>query len=213
MTKPKPKPNAKPGKSKPAAAFGDAVLHRPPVPPWQETNGLYLAGQAEIDEADKTALEMEARWGCGRLRLMVGAELREKFDRQRYLQNQAIWWGDLEAVRRESRRMIAAWRALDRAATQAGGEPTPPEVWEVRLPDGTVAAIVREEAAAGLVQAQGRHVAVYALPEVGRLLAGFPALLRAKQIWPGATVESVREPVDPLYAIETTPLPIDEVPF
>jgi ectoine hydroxylase-related dioxygenase (phytanoyl-CoA dioxygenase family) len=54
------------------------------------------------------------------LRLLVGPELREKFDRQRYLLNQSIWHGELEDVRRESGRMVNAWHALDRAAEAAG---------------------------------------------------------------------------------------------
>ena len=41
---------------------------------------------------------------------------REKFDRQRYLVNQAIWHGELEDVRRETGRMVNAWLALDRVA-------------------------------------------------------------------------------------------------
>ena len=68
---------------------------------------------------------MEAKWGCDRLRLLVGPELREKFDRQRYLFNQAIWHGELEAVRREANRMVVAWQTLDRAATAAGKGVTP----------------------------------------------------------------------------------------
>ena len=71
---------------------------------WARTHGTYLAGRAYIDGADETASEMEAKWGADRLRLLVTPELREKFDRQRYLFNAAIWHGDLESVRRESGR-------------------------------------------------------------------------------------------------------------
>ena len=103
-----------------------------------------------IGEADRLASEMEQVWGVGRLRLLVSPHLREKFDRQRYLFNQAIWHGDLEAVRTQSARLIAAWVALDKFAVGADEPSLSPEVWEVRLEDGTVAAIVRspEEARA-----------------------------------------------------------------
>ena len=87
---------------------------------WARTNGTYLTGRAYIDGADETASEMEAKWGADRLRLLVSPELREKFDRQRYLLNQAIWHGELEDVRREANRMTTAWLALDRAAAAAG---------------------------------------------------------------------------------------------
>ncbi len=88
------------------------------------------------------ALAMETKWGAGRLRLLVTPELREKFDRQRYLLNAAIRYGDLEAVRREAKRMVTAWLALEKAATAAGKPAISPLVWEVALADGTVAAIV-----------------------------------------------------------------------
>ena len=61
---------------------------------WASTPGTYIAGQANIDGADKVAVEMEKKWGCDRLRLLVDTELREKFDRQRYLFNAAVWHGD-----------------------------------------------------------------------------------------------------------------------
>src|SRR4051794_31729709 len=109
---------------------------------WARNPSTYIAGRAYLDGADETAAEMEAKWGCDRLRLLVSPELREKFDRQRYLLNQAIWHGELEAVRRESGRMVNAWFALDRAGESAGASKLPREVWEVPLADGSVAAIV-----------------------------------------------------------------------
>jgi hypothetical protein len=57
---------------------------------WADTPGTYIAGRANIDGADAVAIEMERKWGCDRLRLLVSTELREKFDRQRFLLNQAI---------------------------------------------------------------------------------------------------------------------------
>jgi hypothetical protein len=196
------------------ALFADRTFDRPAIPAWQETNGLYLAGQSELDGLDTLAGDMERKWGCDRLRLLVSAELREKFDRQRYLTNQAIWHGDLEAVRTQARRMMAAWRALDRAATTAGAETMAPEVWEVTLSDGGVAAIVREDWHARLVSGQGRFVRVYALSEIGRLLAAFPSLAECKVVFPGATVTHVRTNVgDPLDAVHDTSAPLDEIPF
>jgi hypothetical protein len=103
---------------------------------WARTPGTYIAGRAYLDGADETASEMEAKWGCDRLRLLVGPELREKFDRQRYLLNQAIWHGELEAVRREAGRMVAAWQALDRAAVAAGKQPISPLSGRSPLEDG-----------------------------------------------------------------------------
>ena len=183
-------------------------------PKWQETVGMHIAGQSEIDEADKLAVEMEEKWGVDRLRLIVDAGLREKFDRQRYLFNQAVWRGDLEAVRREAKRMIAAWRVLDRVADEIGAPVRPAEVWEVGV-NGGVAAIVRSDQDARQVIAEGRHVAVYTLAEVGRLIAQFPALMAVKEHFPGAQVQPARRPdPDPLYAVADSMAPLDDaIPF
>lgn len=171
---------------------------------WAKTLGTYISAQAHIDGADQTALTMEQRWGAGRLRLLVSPELREKFDRQRYLLNQAIWHGDLEAVRTQSARMVSAWMALDGAADVAGAPKLDPAVWETRLEDGTVVAIVRTQEDARAVVASGRKVVVCTLDEIGRLLSHYPQITETKLTFPGATVEAIRRPSDPLDAIRDT---------
>jgi hypothetical protein len=137
---------------------------------WARTPGTYIATKALIDGVDQVAVAMEARWGAGRLRLLVSAELRERFDRQRYLFNQSIWHGDLEAVRRESSRMVTAWQALSRAAEATGAAPLSPVVWETALEDGTVVAIVRQPEEAKAVVREGRKVVIYTLDEIGQML-------------------------------------------
>jgi hypothetical protein len=185
---------------------------------WARSNGTYIAGRAYIDGADETACEMEAKWGADRLRLLVSPELREKFDRQRYLFNQAIWHGELEDVRRESGRMVKAWLALDAAAGSAGKPKLSPRVLEVAIDGGRcVAAIVASDHDAAAVNADGREVVVYTLEEIGRLLASYPNIAVAKQVFPGATVTEIRRTVeDPLNAIHDTDVslddPIDDVP-
>jgi hypothetical protein len=192
---------------------GDGTSYQSP-PQWQASHGIYLAGQAEIDEADALAIEMTKRWGTGRLRLLVSPEWRLKFDRQSFLFNQAMWHGTLEDVIRESRKMCAAWRKLGALAEEAGAAPLDPEVWEVDLPDGSVAVIVRDDEAAEAVDRLGRKVQVYTLGELANLIHGFPSLVKAKQVFPGATVEAVRRKIgNPLDGIADTTLPLDEVPF
>jgi hypothetical protein len=171
---------------------------------WARSNGTHIAGRAYIDGADETAAQMEGKWGADCLRLLVSPELREKFDRQRYLFNQAIWHGGLEDVRRESGRMVKAWMALDRAAESAGREKLSPLVWEVALSDGSVAAIVPDTGYAKLVSAEGRRLAVYTLEEIGRLLVAYPDIAKAKIVFPGAEVFEVRRSIeDPMGAIWT----------
>jgi hypothetical protein len=178
---------------------------------WANSHGTYLAGRACLDEADAVAIAMERKWGCGRLRLLVPIETREKFDRQRFLLNQALWHGDLEAVRRESGRMVKAWTALDRLADAAGAKPLDRQVLEFTQADGSVVAIVPDNATASLVVADGRRVDVYTVDEIGRLLAGYPGLATVKAAFPGATVVRVNSEVeDPLEAIGDTQDPLDD---
>ena len=196
-------------------AFGVPVIGGSNAfPKWHETPGTFIAGQEEIDEVDLVASEMERKWGCDRLRLMVPKELREKFDRQRYKLNQAIWHGDLEAVKQEAQRMVKAWRALDKAATEDGRNQASPEVWETTLSNGTVAVIAWDWKDAALFEAQrnGRKAEVYTLAEIGRMIEAFPGVMRAKTLFPGTEVTAVRGPDrDPMRAIPDSVSPIDDV--
>jgi hypothetical protein len=208
-------PTAKPPRAT-TAITTDIAAPAVDAAPWQASHGQYLAGRAALDDADALALEMERRWGVGRLRLLVPVELREKFDRQRYLLNQAIWYGDLEAVRLQARRMCAAWRAADAAATAAGAAHLAPTVWEAATPDGAVVAVVRDNADGHAVLAEGRALTVYTMQEVARMLAAFPALAAVKAAISGATVEAARQITDPLDGVHVTHARgklDDEIPF
>ena len=188
---------------------------------WARTPGTWISAQAHIAGVDHVAVTMELKWGVGRLRLLVDTSLREKFDRQRYLFNAAIWHGDLQTVSRESARMTAAWQALDKAAEASGANPLSPVIWETVLEDGTVAAIVRtrEEAhaigppwraSAPRTPAEARKVAVYTLDEIARILSHHTAITEAKLTFPGATVEAVRRPSDPLDRFADTAGGLDD---
>jgi hypothetical protein len=182
---------------------------------WSKSNGTFIGGRAHIDGADDLAEAMEQKWGVGRLRLLVGAELREKFDRQRYLYNQAIWNGDLESVRKQSARMQAAWRALDKAATDAGCQQADPDFWECCLDDGSIALIARQDCHRSPLTGEGRRLVVYTLDEIARLLSAFPAIAKAKETIPGISVvrATSAKPRDPLDAIPDAGEPLDDIPF
>lgn len=200
--------------AKPEPAFGDFDVRPPKPATWNTSNTMYIAGRAYADEADQTAAQMEAKWGADRLRLLVSLELRHKFDRQRYLYNQALERGEFEDVRRESMRTVKAWLALDKAAEASGHKPLDPNVWEITLPNGMVAAIVPDNHHAGAVIAQERKLAVYTLEEIGRLIAGYPEVVAAKQVSPGTSVTAVRRTVDdPLLSIHDSSEELEPIPF
>jgi hypothetical protein len=208
---------SKPPKKTKALAYDNGLVvdvDAGPSRTWAKSPATYLAGRAAIDQADQMAAIHEAKWGVGRLRLLVSTELREKFDRQRYLLNQAIWHGDLEAVKRESSRMVRAWHALDQAAEEIGAAYVSPEVWEGSFADGTVVALVKTPAEAHAVDntREGRKIAVYTMQEVIALLEGSRLVNVVKLAFPGATVEkATRVPGEPLNAFSDSRAELDKL--
>jgi hypothetical protein len=200
-------------RAKPKALIhGDlAVTPNPEPRAWAKAHGTYIAGRAYLDEADKWAADMESKWGCGRLRLLVPPELREKFDRQRYLLNRAVWHGQLEDVRVQSGRMVNAWRAADAAAEAAGATKLDLRVMEVVLESGVVAAIVPDNDHARLVKAEDRRMDVYTLEEIGRLLSAFPTIGAIKEKFEGAEVVRCKRSIDdPMDSIHDTDEGLEE---
>jgi hypothetical protein len=183
---------------------------------WNSSYGTYLSGQAAIDGADAVAIEMERRWGAGRLRLLVDTPLREKFDRQDFLYRQAIDHGTLEEVQRQAARMTTAYRGLNLAAETVGAPKLSPVVWEVALADGTVAAIVRSYED-GIEINRERRLVVYTLEEIGRMLDNYRQVVDTKLIFPGAEVVAIRRQSieDPLQGVPdgvSLEDPIDDIP-
>lgn len=148
--------------------------------------------QSIIDGVDHVATAMERKWGVGRLRLLVEDELREKFDRAARKLNEAIFAYDLDETRIHGPAMIRGWQALDRRATELGHQPIAPVVWETRLADGSVAAIVRTATEAHAVALDGRQGQIWTLDEIARLIDRWPEVGAAKTAFPGALVTDVR---------------------
>ena len=149
--------------------------------------------QAIIDGLDQVAIEMERKWGVGRLRLLVGDFLCAKFDAQKDKLDAAIQTNRETFIRAQAEGMKRAWTALDKAAGEAGHMPLSPEVWECSLPSsGEVIAIVRTEVEAHHVC---RECRVFTVDEIARLIDGLPdAVLEAKRVFLGATVTRVGKP-------------------
>lgn len=160
---------------------------------WQRSYGTFITGQSFLDEVTLLADRMESKWGAGQLRLIVGPELRDKFDRQRFLLNQAMYYGELEDVRVQSQRMIKAWSALDRAATDAGHSVQLPEVWDHISENGNVYAFVRNRDDAKVYMRPGRESMLYTLEEVCRILDAQRGLTEAKEAFPVSEVIGVQK--------------------
>ena len=155
-------------------------------------NSDALAIKAVIDGVDHVAVEMETKWGVGRLRLLVVDDMRERFDRQAQLFNEAVFTNDVGAVRRHGEGMRKAWQALDKYASEARFCRIDPTVWEVNGPDGVIA-VVRTNPEAYAVVREGRAVEVWTLDEVARVIAAHRDTIgEVKRVFPGAQVVGAR---------------------
>ena len=180
-----------------------------PAKSWMRDSVCYVRGRAFIDGTDEVARTMEAKWGVDRLRCLVGDDLRARFDSQRLKFNQAIRTGDLSELETEALRMRRAWQALDAAADAAGAERLSPDAWEVALPSGGVAVIVKDRDGYRSSMVAGRSVQVFELQEIATLIEGFPDIVRAKDVFPGATVTYAGPRRDPIQDMELN----DAIPF
>jgi len=177
---------------------------------------VYDAISSIVDGADEAARQREAKWGVGRLELLVNDELRTKFRRQVRRFNEAITDGDVERVRQSGAAMRRGWEALDHAATKMGAKPIDPEIWEINLSDGRVVALCKTLPDAFATVRSGRYVDVWTVEEIARLIEKFPEIVLAKETFPGVLVQSVRakQPAEPLddedfdrHEVEGEPIP------
>lgn len=95
---------------------------------------------------DALARDMDCKWGACRLPALVTDDLAKRFYSQHRKAPMALREGATRVALYEIGRMVTAWRFLDHEADRLGAKPIHPAVWEVALSDGTVVAIVRDEA-------------------------------------------------------------------
>jgi hypothetical protein len=174
-----------------------------------------------FEAADAERIQAEAKWGAGRLEIICG--LFEPALLARFRGQQARWRAALEGawkadfltrdalalVEQKTKAMMRGWAALDNLAEEAGQRPIAPWVWEIRLADGSIAALVQTDAEASKVIAEGRHLHVYTAAEIGALIDTIPqALQLAKVSFPGAKVLTAG------YRRNPDPIPWDDpIPF
>ena len=107
---------------KPVDGSGRQAMGSPATLVWIE--------QAEaVTEAlrplDRVAVEMEGKWGVGRLVRLVSPELAARFGSAKDKLNDAIRANDGESVANRAAVLIRGWQALDKAATETGCEALP----------------------------------------------------------------------------------------
>lgn len=153
-----------------------------------------------IKAVDQLVAAMERRWGIGRLRLLVTAETRARFDRADTMWNEAI------AIERDggfpaksvadlAAMMQRAWAAMATEAEQQGADPVGAAM-EAQTASGTVLVVCATRAdATAYIQANratGRDVLVWTMEEVAALCTSSTIINAAKTHFPGCVVQSAR---------------------
>jgi hypothetical protein len=173
-----------------------------------KTAELSLA-QAILDGVDEVVSTAERTWGVGRLRLLVGDDLRARWDRQWLAWCRACEAYDLAAIRTQGSAVRRAIAVLEAEAVAAGHRPLRPDVWEVAH-DGRAIAVCRTSPEAGVVARERRDLEVWTVEELVRVaLSGRTSLSAVKQHFPGARVTAMRSPAPDFDWTRGDELPAD----
>lgn len=164
---------------------------------------------AALEPLDRVAREFEAQWGIGRLERLVSPATAAKFASARDKLDAAIQSGDSDQVVTRADIMIRGWKALDKEARETGNKPGDVgRFWATRADDGTKFVFVQHETDTGNAAEWFPGHRVWSMPEVIRVLASadLAGVHRAKELFPGATVQAVNVKTD-------GPVREDELPF
>lgn len=145
---------------------------------------------ALVAEMDRDARAVELEWGVGRLPALVGADTLLALKRGLDARNEAMAAKDAPRLREIVVKLRGAYAFMAAEARAAGFAPMSPDVWEARMPDGRVLAIVRTAAEAHAVAASGRDVVCLSMAEVARVVALQPAVIDVLAAFPGSRVEN-----------------------
>lgn len=152
--------------------------------------------QEALEPLDRVAVEMEGKWGVGRLPRLVTPDMAAKFASARQKLDEAIRANDLEAVVSKAAVVIRGWQALDKAATEAGHKTYPEAVWS-KQHRGTKYTIVLDRADVNKVAKDSKDpdnvITLDELLVVWDDFQGRRFVQETKTLFPGATVEGIKE--------------------
>ena len=169
---------------------------------WENENETI---DAALKPLDRVASKMERKWGVGRLVYLVPPDLAQKFTRTKSKLDDAIDGNDRDRVAHAADQMIRAWRALDAAATEAGVDPRPDTVWEVRRAGKPVTVVFHRED----IGIYPNAITIAELVEAYSIVRGYPVVKAAILAFPGATVAQASAARTGTWENELD----DEIPF
>jgi len=174
-------------------AIGRMDTEYVPMKDWQYDQ---IAGA--IKPLDALAVEMEAKWGRGRLQELVSPETSAKFEAAKAKLDVAIHDLDVPLVIQRSKSLMRGWSVMEKEAIEAGHEAAPPDVWYCHAPkengkDEFSCAIAKNASTANLAQTD---LPVYTLDEVARIMRQYRLDTLSnpvKQLFPGSEITNISD--------------------
>jgi hypothetical protein len=163
--------------------------------------------QAAITELDVCVSGFENRWGVDRLPELVSTETQVKYWRQVDKLDEAINSDDADLVIKYAAGMQRAYTIMQNEARERGHDELKGEWYECETPDGRVLIVAPSFEEAHKAAKERPGCLIYAMPEVAAIVCRDEAgrfVNAVKDVFPVATVESVRQTKDDLN---------DEIPF
>jgi len=168
-------------------------------PMYQVSDKTMRRINAALVEHDRIASQYERRWGIDRLPDLVPAELRAKYEMQCERLNAAIATWDADSVEKLVPVSCRAYAALETAAIAEGETPLRGDYYEAALNDGRPLIITRDVHEQARVAKERPDAIVWGTDEVARVVGEWEAALsvmKAKTVFPGASVARVKEKAD-----------------
>ena len=146
---------------------------------------------------DRTALEMDRKWGIDRLVDLVTPDMAIKYGQALARMNEAISDGsDPTLAQRRANDCVRGVQAMDRVATESGAQRASEAYWEVMVDDIKLG-IMADSASWQNIQDQRPDLTLVSLREVALAYRHYSktaldAMVEAKKHFPGAEVSDVR---------------------
>ena len=158
--------------------------------PFSVTNQAEAAIQAAIESLDMVAVEMERKWGVGRLQRLVSPEMAARFAASRERLNHTIETKDIDAITERVQNHIKGWHAMDAMATADGHPVNPAGVWTASVGGLSYSVVYNEADLPKVAQQDAKAVTLTELLLVYQSVEGDVAPVKAA--FPGAKVRAIR---------------------
>ncbi len=167
----------------------------------------YTKLNAAKDAVDACVVELERKWGRGRLLAVCrDQELRRKMENTLREFNLALYASDTQLAKESGQGVIKGYAVLEKHALHIGAEPlTAGREMEHGLKDGRVLVIVPSHDSWQKHKDDTRDLCVMQISDIAKILDSyFKTVLEVSTHFPGAQIESIRGAKDDLD---------DEIPF